>query len=243
MNEKRVAAILCAAIGLGIAVQEEARAVVLYTSEADFLAVAPIVSTETFDIFTNNYGFISPNISIDSVAYGTDQCTNRCWSFDGNHVSAPNSLISNAIGYNTLSFGNGRTVEALGFWFVGLGKIADPFLGWEIQVFETDGVSTLLSVQPSSTSVATTQYFGFLSVAGITSVTLRDNPQDNGAINWILDDVARGAILGGEPLTDSIPVPPPGLGGPDGPIGVPEPGTMGLTALGALLLSLSRRQR
>lgn len=232
----------CAVVGLFLSAPDKAQALAFYNTESLFLGAATIESNENFDAYTGNYGFITPVISLDAVSYSASSCTNRCWTFDGNNVSPSNSLISNDIANNTLSFGSGRYVTTLGFWLGGLsGSAGDLFLGWEIVVNEKNGSSTVIGIPKGD---ANTRYFGFISESGIDSLLVRDNPLDGGASNWWFDNVARGAIIGGDPLPDSIPVPPPGLGGPNGPInGVPEPSTHVLVILGFLLLALSIKRR
>lgn len=241
MDAKRILVTLCLSTALAAGVPQEVRALVLYNSEAVFLAEAPIASVETFDTYITNYGFITPSIVIDGVSYSTNECTNRCWTFYSNNVSPPNGLISNAIGENVIRFGTSRYVEAIGFWFNGgvasSGNTGPAF--WGIQVTETNGLLTSLPIQALGA-----QYFGFVSETGISRVTIRDNPEIHGASNWILDNVARAEILGGTALADSTPVPPPALGGPDGPAGVPEPGTVALLSLGLLMLtSITKKRR
>lgn len=230
-----------AAVGFCLSAPTETQAVVIYNSESSFRSAAAIESTENFDAYTTDDGFVTPVIALDGVSYSTTSCTNSCWDFEGsNYVSAPNSLVSNAIATNTLSFGSGRYVNALGFWLSGLYKTSLPSLGWEIIVNEKNGSSTAIEISPGANS----RYFGFTSESGIDSLVVRDNPRDSGAWNWWYDDVARGAIVGGDPLADSIPVPPPSLGGPDYWIGaVPEPGTYALFAAGLLMLAFRVKRR
>lgn len=215
---------------------------VFYNSESSFRSAAVIDSIENFDAYAQTYGFVTPVIALDGVSYSATSCTNRCWTFDGgNYVSPPNSLLSNDIAPNTLSFGSGRYVNALGFWLSGLyGTIGYPSLGWEIVVKERNGSSTVIEIPTGVYS----RYFGITSESGIDSLVVRDNPLDGGAGNWWFDDVARGAIIGGAPLADSIPVPPPSLGGPDYWIGaVPEPSTYALFAVGLLMLAFRVKRR
>ncbi|MDA8127818.1 MAG: PEP-CTERM sorting domain-containing protein [Betaproteobacteria bacterium] len=231
-----------AAVGFCLSAPTETQAVVIYNSESSFRSAAAIESTENFDAYTTDDGFVTPVIALDGVSYSTTSCTNRCWGFGINHVSPPMSLSSDSLASDTLSFGSGRYVNSLGFWWGGLsGWVGGSFLGWQIIVNEKNGSSTVIAIPQGS---ANTHYFGFTSESGIDNVVVRDNPLDSGATNWWYDDVARGAIIGGDPVTDSIPVPSPALGGPDYWIGVvPEPGTYALFAAGLLMLAFRVKRR
>lgn len=175
-------------------------ALAIYDNETDFFSSSLITSTETFDTYTNNYGFISPIIAIDGVQYETNQCTNRCWNFDGSNVTPQNGLISNAIGYNKLGAGEGRYFDSIGFYFLGLGKAGSDFLGWDMIVTEQNGVSTNLAILPDPIKTSTLSYYGFTSSSGISNILLRDNYNDSGAVNWVLDNVSHGTIFGGDML-------------------------------------------
>lgn len=224
-------------------------AIVVYSTDSSFLSTAPALSTENFNSFTNNYGFTSPVIALGGVEYSTTECTNRCWTFDGSFVSG-NSLLSNALGVDTLSFGTNRYVDALGFWFTS-GATGPGLLSplWEIFVEETDGTSTYVPIDTPSLGPVI-KYYGFVSTVGISKVTVRDYPLDNGSSQFAFDNVSRSAILGGSQLEDSVPVPPPGLGGPDGPIcvpgpcpvGIPEPSTLSIGLLGLAAMLRARRR-
>lgn len=118
----------------------------IYFSETEFLAAAPIASTENFDEFQRFTEFDSPDVEIDSVRYGleagVESCTNSddlptgCWviSFGGPNTifvdgelqqvpntwpasSLPNKFLSNNVFDNVLSFGDNAYVEAIGFFF------------------------------------------------------------------------------------------------------------------------------
>lgn len=235
--------VACATVvGFCLSVPTETQAVVIYDSQPSFRSAAVIDSTENFDAYTTDDGFIAPVVALGGVSYSTTSCTNRCWGFSVNNTSPPLSFGSNDIATDTLSFGSGRYVNALGFWLGGLfGSAGYPFLGWEIIVNEKNGASTVIEVPEYSGNV---RYFGFTSESGIESLVVRDNPRDSGAGNWWYDDVARGAIIGGDPLADSIPVPSPASGGPDYWIGaVPEPSTYALFAVGLLMLAFRVKRR
>jgi hypothetical protein len=165
----------------------------VFTSEADFLAAAPVVSTETFEEFTPPTLFTS-QIMIGDVVY-TGQAS---WSILEAGYGTGNALISNVIGVNEMSFGPGQFAHAIGFFLLLPG--ASPvgtFLGWQIVVNELDGQSSVIDVPPILHFAPV--YFGFLSDVGISKVTVQDNPGDTEADNWYLDNVSHSAIT---PLMD-----------------------------------------
>lgn len=226
---------------------------ITYDSEVDFLAAAPIVSTETFDGFATNYGFTHKVISLDGLIYSTESCTNRCWTFDSNYKTTPNSLISNSASTNTIMFGPSRWVEALGFWLLTGSSNDNPVVRWEILIKELDSTNTLVSVPtplPPGQS-----YFGFYSDIGISKVLVRDFAGTSGASNWKFDNVSHSAILGGDPFPNCEPVAPPALGGPGNitggscvagvaePYDASEPATITLFCLGLAGLGFARRKK
>jgi hypothetical protein len=175
--------------------------VTVYDSESDFLNVAGIASTETFDAFPPHTLIYSPRVTIDQAIYETDgHCPGpgapACWTIGihigPGYVSAPNDFganFANGITEHRISFGTGSEVHAFGFWFLTGGIFPPP--QWEIIVHEIDGNDTVETVELTFGQL----YLGFLSDVGIGALTVRDSPGETGASNWSYDDVSRSAVF------------------------------------------------
>ena len=198
----------------------------IYNSETNFFSASAIVSTETFDQFSTGT-YISPTMAIDGVLYQTPASS---WSFIGSPhtvvVSPPVALIArDSLDPATLSFGQGRYVDAFGFWFGSFTNYQSPL--WSIDILETNGINTVVDITPQLWS----QYFGFISSVGIESITVGLLPPFGGArggVNWWYDNVSRSDVLGGTTLPDVYDC----LTYPDPASSVPEPSTIFLLGLG-----------
>lgn len=179
----------------------------IYHSESDFLNVAPIVSTETFDEFPSRTTFFSPQVVIDQVVYEvdgpciTDEQPNPCWvvgiQLGPGSVTPPHDFGSTLPNGNEhrISFGTGRAVRAFGFWFLSGAILPPPH--WEVIVNEIDGTSTTETVQ----LVSGQQYLGFVSDIGISTLIVR-GVDPLGAAPWSYDNVSRSLIFSLEDSDD-----------------------------------------
>jgi hypothetical protein len=106
---------------------------------------------------------------IGNVVYTTDLCNEgTCWTIEPEPGGTGNALISNAIGFNEMSFGPGQFAHAIGFLLFLPGS-NPPSLGWQIMVNELNGQTSVINVPQTTIRQA---YFGFLSDVGIDKVTV-----------------------------------------------------------------------
>ena len=166
----------------------------LFSSQSEFLSVAPIVSTETFEEFPSSASFTTPEVIIDNVVYFTEPCLleilGGCWAIVSPGVVSANRFTANNIGTDVLRFGAGQFVNALGFHLLVGGTVNGVPTGqYELRLEEINGDVILLNIGPLPPSVL---YLGFLSSSGIRDVTL--NALGDFRFNPAFDNVSRGAI-------------------------------------------------
>jgi len=166
-------------IVLFAAVPPSAFAMTVFNSESDFLAAAPIVSTETFDGFATGPLTNDAAIEIDYVNYrvaSTGECSGfpPCWyTSTWLAVSTPNRLGSNELPStdHIISFGLGGFVAAFGFHFTGPRDGEKDEIEWTITINEIDGTENVIEVS-KFTSSSSAPYYGFLSDVGIQQVVV-----------------------------------------------------------------------
>src|SRR4030095_4774040 len=105
----------------------QASTLTFFSSQSEFLATAPIVSTETFDEFPSSTSFTTSTVVIDKVTYFTEPCLLEihlgCWGIVSPGVASPNRFGSNNTATDVLSFGTGQFVNALGFSLIVGGSV------------------------------------------------------------------------------------------------------------------------
>ncbi|MDO8585718.1 MAG: hypothetical protein Q7T82_01640 [Armatimonadota bacterium] len=174
-----------------------------YTSEPGFRANASIASTETFDEFPRpSYPirFYTYEIELDGVSYQTNkrlpdpgQAVWHIWDSPWSTVSAPGSLMTNAIGTHTISFGTGKRVGAIGFWFQSWNG------DWDVLLNEANGAATLVSISHPLFIQYGPEYHGFTSDIGISSLSVSAVDRGHGVANWSYDEVSRSLVVVPEP--------------------------------------------
>ena len=191
-------------------------AIVSYTSQSSFLAVAPVVTTADFDSYSDGVSLGVGSATVDGVVYEANQPT-ADWSIREVSVLNPPSQ-PNVFGVGNLSplpvmlsFRDEQSSGAIGFYMVH--QVVSPRPTWDITVEDATGATLALTV-----SFGTPGFFGFTSPTGIVSVEIADNPSDNRETNFWFDDVSRSSI-------------------------VPEPSTFAMAGLGLLGLGLFARRR
>lgn len=170
-------------------------ALMVFDSESDFLATAPIVSTETFDGFATGGLTTEAEIVIDDVSYrlaSTFECAviamGPCWGITTfGAVSLPNTLRSGEVPWtdHVLSFGSNRFVEAFGFYYIGARDST-------ITINETDGNSSVIDLNQIAGS-SPALYFGFQSDAGIRDIVVAGNLFAGSGFSF--DNVSRSQIV------------------------------------------------
>jgi hypothetical protein len=199
--------------------------IIVFTNEAAFLRAAPIVSTEKFDEFASGtlLGQMG-TVRIDGVTYTA--AADAQWSADrffGPAPSPPNVLFQRNTGTRngsaTLTFGDGQSTEAIGFFVTS--PLLSPRSFYQLTVTTTDGGQL---VEPIDLNSDTPVYRGFVASEGISSVRIDPLTVEGARPNFGLDNVSRAAIVG--PL----------------PVVIPEPASFTLFGLGGLVL-LGCRQR
>jgi hypothetical protein len=227
-------------------------ALLITNDKLQFLAEAAIEVTQDFSSFMPNTGYLDKSVVLGGVLYSTRECESRCWGL-AEFGPQSNKLLSNLITSNILSFGENRSVNAIGFEFSSTGRGY-----WDFSIIETDGSVTDFLVQGSYqiSNNMDPLYFGFQSAPGIAQISITENYTfDGSASNWYYDDVSRSAIVNGPALTDcEAPLLPPGLGGPpdtgeygescvqeDAAVAVPEPDIFALIGLGLILITTTKK--
>ncbi|MEA2734916.1 MAG: hypothetical protein QOE14_1367 [Humisphaera sp.] len=173
-----------------------------YTSESAFLAAAPVAHTETFDDRPSWTVLGGPAVVVDGVTYTAspemDGIDPNLWiigiQFDIiPHASAPNDFGSALIGEDTLTFGDGGSTPAIGFYLRTPAVFPTPLF----QIFVKTMSGQTFEDDLSFVS-GTSPYRGFFAPEGITSVMVRNDPAAHAMFNLSYDNVSRGAIP--EPL-------------------------------------------
>lgn len=204
----------------------------VFESAAEFLASAPIATTEDFEAVPWGTGYEASAVQFDGINYQTggqfftcldsEGMQSDCWRIkyggpttlfvDGEFVQVPstwpaisgtNILISAGIRDNVISFGDGLSVKALGFYFTTpISPLPDEppypegFTGWEFLITDTAGESHVVDAPPPTLGSDFTErpYFGFVSDARISEVLVRNKSGNVITINWGYDDVSRSSI-------------------------------------------------
>lgn len=202
-----------------------AQTLTVLQSEADFFSQASVVSTENFDGYPANTLLKPWSVVFDDVTYAvangeTNDCTvvsgDVCWIIRDNPSdgpepqSLPNLLFSNGLdviggqnGWDVISFGENRAVDAFGFYFISVVSYAHivahelpDFYGWDLVVQECNGTNTQMTLGPETAMDAS--FFGFVSTVGICQIELgvKGPPTNIGfsGSNWAYDTVSRSAI-------------------------------------------------
>jgi hypothetical protein len=172
----------------------QASTLTFFSSQSEFLATAPIVSTETFDEFPSSTSFTTSTVVIDKVTYFTEPCLLEihlgCWGIVSPGVASPNRFGSNNTATDVLSFGTDQFVNALGFYLIVGGSVNEvPVAQYELRIVEINGETSLINIGPLPPSIL---FFGFSSSSGIRDLTF-DTIGDN-RFNLQFDDVSRGTI-------------------------------------------------
>lgn len=208
MERLMAAIVLGAVIGAGSA----EGTVSLNRDRVWFVAVSPIVSTETFDGFGPADAFdpMLNSITVDGVTW-TDNSIGPAWMVgDGlvQPVSPPNALFTGQSGEDkVITFGPGRSVHTFGFEFIPTSH--QPL--YRFLVEETDHRTSSFDAPDTATG-----FYGFQSSIGIGSITVIQVAREGVSANYAFDDVMRSAI-------------------------VPEPGSALLSGIASILLLARRR--
>lgn len=174
------------------------QAVTLITDENDFLASSPIVSTETFDSLLGNR-FPGPSVTLDLVTYSDDAASS--WEVEETNFNIISLFSIDSVEPTTISFGDSRFVEAIGFNLIPWGfATGQPFYEFQFQVEEHGGELTTFSSRPTP---GRKNYFGFNSEAGIRMITVFQPLGQGGRTNWSYDDVSR-SVVESIPMTIDI---------------------------------------
>ena len=172
---------------------------VAFDTESSFLQTGLVVSTETLDELPPNTVVGTGTAILDGITYTSDQPLAQ-W-IAGIHIhqvppqfiSPPNDFGATLIGTTTLTFENGGSNNAIGFYIITAGTLTT----YNIFVTTTDGQRFLeplvFDANPS--------FRGFVSPEGITSVAVT-NAFPESSINYSFDNVSRGQIV-------AVPVPEP----------------------------------
>ncbi len=155
--------------------------ITVFDDEADFLASADVVSTETFDDFAEGIAGVG-TVIIDDVTYTSSDGANWIIDTTFGNVSPPYNLHTGSIHHNTLSFGEHGTTTAIGFYLVSGDE-------WLIRVETVD--ETFMEHLDAD---AQATFRGYLAPEGIVSLRYADPSGDNHHTNWGWDNVSRAAI-------------------------------------------------
>lgn len=193
----------------------------IYDDESEFLRNAPAVSTEGFDEFSKTIWdtaavvFDEVHYKIYSEDYGPGACEWEgwvCWQVWTREqpISPPHVLVSwaNLHGWwwgdewETLSFGNGKAVRAVGFYYSGgvERESGSGMLRTRVRVVEANGAETNLdlSIQISDSLTSGFRYVGLISESGIVSVETKPGyPSWDGLGTLrgsVFDDVSRSEV-------------------------------------------------
>jgi hypothetical protein len=182
-----------------------------YDSPATFGSIYNIASTNTFDSLPDQK--LGSHAVFDGIFYDiANDPIPSLWINDIGSLapSPPNVLFveGSLEGIFSLTFGPGQSVEGVGFYTETQGWPNS----WIIHVEAVDG-----SIYQNTFSLWLDEhrFFGFASPSGIKSVAIRDQPGDDRAISFSIDNVMRTAV-------------------------VPEPSTLLLAALAGLGLVAMR---
>jgi len=172
---------------------------IAFETESTFLQTGLVVSTETFDELPPDTVVGTGTAVLDGITYASDQPLAE-W-IAGIHIhqvppqfiSPPNDFGASLIGDTTLTFGNGGSTNAIGFYIFTAGVSTTYF----IFLTTADGQRFLepLIFEPNPS------FRGFVSPEGITSVVVA-NAFPESMLNYSFDNVSRGQIT-------AAPVPEP----------------------------------
>jgi hypothetical protein len=172
---------------------------VAFDTENSFLQTGLVVSTETFDELPPNTVVGTGTAILDGITYTSDQPLAQ-W-IAGIHIhqvppqfiSPPNDFGATLIGTTRLTFENGGSTNAIGFYIITGGTLTT----YNMFITTTDGQRFLepLVFDPNPS------FRGFVSPEGITSVAVT-NAFPESSLNYSFDNVSRGQIV-------AVPVPEP----------------------------------
>jgi hypothetical protein len=172
---------------------------VAFETESSFLQTGLVVSTETFDELPPDTVAGTGTAVLDGITYTSDQPL-ADWTA-GIHIhqvppqfiSPPNDFGATLIGDTTLTFENGGSTDAIGFYIISAGVLTTH----NIFITTADGQRflELLIFDPNPS------FRGFVSPEGITSVVVANAFPDS-SLNYSFDNVSRGQIV-------AAPVPEP----------------------------------
>ena len=172
---------------------------IAFDTESSFLQTGLVVSTETFDELPPKTVVGTGTAVLDGITYTSDQPLAE-W-IAGIHIhqvppqfiSPPNDFGASLIGATTLTFENGGSTGAVGFYIFTAGVVTT----YAIFVTTTDGQRFLEPLIFDSNP----SFRGFVSPEGITSITVTNAFPDS-QLNYSFDNVSRGQIV-------AAPVPEP----------------------------------
>jgi PEP-CTERM motif-containing protein len=171
-------------------IQSATAGLIVFDSKPAFLAAAPIETTQDFESFASPTLFAVPQVAFDQVVFSATP-TPSIWIIDNSvGLMRTNTLGTAAIVRQEIGFGEGRYVNAFGFTFLGGGSTNGVAARYDIGIMETDGSATTLSLS----LIAGTYYFGFLSNAGIGTISVDPVPANGGTVFWRYDDFSRSSI-------------------------------------------------
>jgi hypothetical protein len=172
---------------------------IAFETESSFLQTGLVVSTETFDELPPNTVVGTGTAFLDGITYTSNQPLAQWIAGIHTHqvppqfISPPNDFGVTLIGTSTLTFENGGSTDAIGFYIIA----ASVLTTYNIFITTTDGQRFLepLIFDPNPS------FRGFVSPEGITSVAVM-NAFPESSINYSFDNVSRGQIV-------AVPVPEP----------------------------------
>jgi hypothetical protein len=166
--------------------------IVAFNNEVAFRAVAPIVSTETFDEFPFRTALGAGVVVIDDIFYTAG--FGGVWNAEDLFApppSPPNTLVSTLIEPNTLTFGGSGT-QAIGFFLNGGDDstqiVVTTANGEELSETPWSGIPRPPFSNPNI-------YRGYVSSDVIISVRVSNAPDPRFGTNWGFDNVSRGIIV------------------------------------------------
>jgi probable HAF family extracellular repeat protein len=165
---------------------------IVFDNEADFLAAADVVSTETFDEFPTNTLLGRPSATVDGVTYTAinpppDDIPSPPWGWGW--FAGPKLYFSERRDVTKLTFGEEMVTNAIGFSVDGQG-ISFPTPEYTFTVLLGNGEQ---SVEHASGNDLI--YRGFVAAERIHSVTINTVTSSGSSHNFDIDNVSRGTIV------------------------------------------------